>query len=173
MANSRHILRSLKAKAKAKRSLTERFADWTSNFFGSTPFFVIHFIWFGGWIVINTFHIPGITQFDPYPYGLLTMTVSLEAIFLSILVLLAQNRAGDIADLREEIDLQVDILTEQELTKLMHMVSLLLEKNGISMVGDKELEKMLRPTNMQKIEASLAEEISTNLNISASIRRQP
>lgn len=171
MANSRHILRSLKAKAKAQRSFTERFADWTANFFGSIPFFVIHFIWFGAWIVINTFHVPGLPQFDPYPYGLLTMTVSLEAIFLSILVLLAQNRAGDIADLREEIDLQVDILTEQELTKLMHMVSLLLEKNGISVSGDKELERMLKPTNMQKIEASLAEEINTTLNISATKHR--
>lgn len=171
MANSRHILRSLKAKAKAQRGITERFADWTANFFGSIPFFIIHFIWFGGWIVINTFNIPGIPQFDPYPYGLLTMTVSLEAIFLSILVLLAQNRAGDIADLREEIDLQVDILTEQELTKLMHMVSLLLEKNGIPVAGDKELEKMLKPTNLQKIEASLAEEINTTLNITATKHR--
>ncbi len=160
MANSKHILKSLKAQAKANRTGTERFADWTADFFGSIPFFITHIVWFGGWIIVNTFNVPYFKHFDPYPYGLLTMVVSLEAIFLSILVLLSQNRAGDVADLREEIDLQVDVITEQELTKLMQMMTLLLEKNGIEYKHDKELEHMLKKTNLEKMQMHLEEEIT-------------
>lgn len=164
MANSRHILKSLKAKAKAKRTPTERFADWTAGIFGSIPFFITHIVWFGGWITVNTFNIPPFSHFDPYPYGLLTMVVSLEAIFLSILVLLSQNRAGDVADLREEIDLQVDVITEQEITKLLHLTTLLLEKQGIEYKQDRELEHMLKRTNFEKIQIHLEEEMTNGSN---------
>ncbi len=160
MANSRHILKSLKAQAQANRSGTEKFADWTASVFGSIPFFIVHIIWFGGWILVNTASIPGIPHFDPFPYGLLTMVVSLEAIFLSILVLLSQNRASEVDDLREEVDLQVDVISEKEITKLLHLTTLLLEKNGIEYKQDKELEHMLKKTNLEKMQMHLEEEIS-------------
>ena len=83
------------------------------------------------------------------------MIVSLEAIALAIFVLISQNRSGKIADLREEIDLQVDMLTERELTKLMHLTCAIAEKQGIDLSKDQELKKMLEPTSMSKIEHAL------------------
>lgn len=160
MATSRHILRSLKSKADARRKPTECFADGITKIFGSVVFLVINAFWFLGWIIINTNVIPGIAPFDPFPFGLLTMIVSLQAIFLSIFVLISQNRAGKVADLREEIDLQVDIITEQEITKILQMLTLLFEKHGISTAGDKELQSMLHPTNLEKIESAMEREVN-------------
>jgi uncharacterized membrane protein len=153
------IIKSLKAEADAKRSLSERFADWTTEVFGSMTFLAVNVIWFVVWIALNSGVIPGVTPFDAFPFGMLTTIVSLEAIILAIFVLISQNRAAKIADLREEVDLQIDTLTEQELTKLMHMVSLLLEKQGISLDDDKDLQEMLQPTNLSKIEKELEEQV--------------
>ena len=157
--SSRQIITSLKAKTDARRSIPEKIADSTTNAFGSIPFLVINITLFSLWIIINLNLIPGITPFDPFPFGLLTMIVSLEAIVLSIFVLISQNRASTIDDLRSEIDLQIDLITEQELTKLMHMVALMAEKNGIDLSQDKELTEMLKPLPREKIERSLEEQI--------------
>ncbi|MBK8035074.1 MAG: DUF1003 domain-containing protein [Chloroflexi bacterium] len=88
------------------------------------------------------------------------MIVSLEAIFLSIIVLISQNRGERVADLRQEMDLQLDILTEDELTKMMRMLALLLEKQGLDVSNDTELQEMLRPTNIEKIQTILEEQIN-------------
>jgi uncharacterized membrane protein len=156
---SRRIIRSLKAKADARRSRAEKIADWLTENFGSMPFLVINFLWFSIWIVINVGLIPGIKPFDPFPFGLLTTIVSLEAIGLAIIVLISQNRAAKIADLREEVDLQVDIITEEEITKLIQMVKLLLEKQGIDLSDDEDLPAMLKPTNVRKIETALEQQV--------------
>jgi len=157
--NSRRIIHSLKAKADEKRTLSEKVADWTTETFGSMGFVLINVAWFAVWIVINVGLIPSIQPFDPFPFGLLTMIVSLEAIILAIFVLISQNRQEKIDDLRQEIDLQVDIITEDELTKLMHMVSLLLEKQGIEVSNDEVLQSMLEPTSVEKIEEALEQQI--------------
>lgn len=159
VTSSRRIIKSLKSKAAAKRTFPEKFADFMTNIFGSLTFQTLNVLWFAIWIIINLNLIPGITPFDPFPFGLLTMIVSLEAIVLSNFVLIAQKRASRVDDLREEIDLQIDIITEQELTKLMQMVSLLMEKNGLDTSKDKEIIKMLRPTSMSKIEEALERQV--------------
>lgn len=89
----------------------------------------------------------------------MTTIVSLEAIILSIFVLISQNRGSKIDDLREEIDLQVDIITESEVTKLLLLVVRLLQKNGVDISSDKELEEMLKPINEAKIEKSLEKQV--------------
>jgi uncharacterized membrane protein len=156
---SRSIIRSLKAKANAKRTPAEKIADWMTESFGSFGFLVINAIWFFVWIVMNVGVIPGIQPFDPFPFGLLTTIVSLEAIILAIFVLISQNREAKIAELREEIDLQVDIITEQELTKLLEMMRVLLEKNGVDLSTDEDLKLMLRPTDVDKLEKVLEQEV--------------
>lgn len=156
---SRHIIQSLKAKADRRRSVSEKFADWLTSRSGSIGFLALNALWFLAWIAINTGLVPGIAPFDPFPFGLLTMVVSLEAIMLAIVVLISQDRAVKVDDLREEIDLQVDIITERELTKLMEMVAMLLEKNDIDVSGDAILQEMLRPTDTGKIERALEKQI--------------
>ncbi len=157
--SSRRIVKSLKAKADAKRTKFEVLADKLTSLFGSIHFLTLNILIFLVWISINIGVIPTVSPFDPFPFGLLTTIVSLEAIILAILVLISQNRASQVDDLREEIDLQVDIITEQELTKLIHMTSILMEKNGIDLSRDKELQEMIKPTNVDKIEKILERQV--------------
>ncbi|MBA3868242.1 MAG: DUF1003 domain-containing protein [Anaerolineae bacterium] len=159
LEQNREIIRSLKTRQDEKRSLAEKIADFMTAIFGSIVFLLINVIWFAIWIVINLKIIPGSVAFDPFPFGLLTMIVSLEAIVLAIFVLISQNRSSKIADLREEIDLQVDMLTERELTKVMHLVCAIAEKQGIDLTQDKELQIMLEPTSMSKIEHALEKQV--------------
>lgn len=156
---SRRIIKSLKAEADRKRKITEKIADAMTAACGSLWFLVFNALWFVVWILWNIGAIPSLEPFDPYPFGLLTMIVSLEAIILAIFVLISQNRGAKVDDLREEVDLQVDIITEQELTKLMTMVALLLEKNGVNISKDEELQEMLRPTNFEKIKRALEKQV--------------
>ncbi|MEK7460827.1 MAG: DUF1003 domain-containing protein [Patescibacteria group bacterium] len=113
---------SLKAAADAKRSITEIIADDITRVFGSFWFATAHIVWFVLWILINSDRLPGLSAFDPFPFGLLTMIVSLEAIFLSIFVLISQNRAQKTADLREEISLKVTTQSEKEVTETLRIV---------------------------------------------------
>lgn len=159
LQTSRHVIRSLKAKYKAKRTLTEKIADWMTSSFGTINFFLINVLFFSVWLTINIGLIPSVNPFDPYPFGLLTTFVSLEAIILAIFVLISQNRAAKIDDLREEIDLQVDMITESELTKLLKLHALLLERQGVDLSKDEELEEMLKPLNESKIEKSLEKQV--------------
>jgi len=155
---SRQVIHSLKVKADAKRSWAERLADWMTAHFGSMGFLALNVFWFALWLAINSGLIPAIPPFDPFPFSLLTMIVSLEAIILSVFVMISQNRAAKVAELREEVDLHVDIVTENEMTKLLIMVKLLLEKNGIDISDDPELSGMLKPTDPDEIEEALEEE---------------
>ena len=160
LQSSRKIIKSLKAKANAKRTIFEKFADFTTSKVGSFPFLVLNVFWFLSWVLINTNSIPGVKAFDPYPFGFLTMMVSLEAIALAILVLISQNRAAKIDDIREEIDLQVNVTSEQEITKILTLLTILLQKNGVDLSQDKGLAEMLKPINTNKLEKALDKEIA-------------
>jgi uncharacterized membrane protein len=151
----RRMIHSLKARADAHRSAPQRLADWLTDAFGSNWFLMINAIWFVVWCVWNANVIPGLAPFDPFPFGLLTMIVSLEAILLSIFVLIAQNRSARIDQLRQEIDLQINMISEDELTKLLCLVAKIAEKQGIDVASDDELQQMLAPTNVEKIERVL------------------
>ncbi|HET9411600.1 MAG TPA: DUF1003 domain-containing protein [Candidatus Saccharimonadales bacterium] len=157
----RRIIKSLKAQADSHRTPAERFADWLTNFFGSVGFLVINALWFFLWIIINLGFLPGVEPFDPFPFGLLTMVVSLEAIFLAIIVLISQNRAARIADLREEIDLQINTIAEEEVTKMIQLQLKLLEKNGVILEHDPDLERMLRPLQSAEIERVIQSQINS------------
>jgi len=138
---------------------SERIADWMTTHFGSFTFLLLNLFFFLAWLAVNTNQIEGITAFDPFPFNLLTTFVSLEAIVLAIFVLISQNRNSKIDDLREETHLQLDIISEQEITKLMRMIALLLEKEGIDLSEDPELKKMILPVNEEEIEEKLKKEI--------------
>jgi len=155
----RLVVQSLKGKADAKRTLADKFADSLTSQFGSVFFLSINALWFVSWIVINMGFIPGVEPFDPFPFGLLTMIVSLEAIFLAIIVLISQNRAARIAELREEIDLQINSIAETEISKTLMLVGLLLEKQGIK-VDDPDIADMVRPIRSADIERALERQLN-------------
>ena len=114
---------------------------------------------FVAWILINTGKLKVIAPFDPFPFNLLTTIVSLEAIILAIFVLISQNRTAKVDDLREETHLQLNLISEKEITKLIKMLALLLEKQGIDLSKDPELHKMVRPFSEEEIEKVLEKEI--------------
>lgn len=152
-------IKSVKGRADEKRRLSERIADVLTLGFGSMAFLVLNVVWFVVWIVINVGLIPAVEPFDPFPFGFLTMVVSLEAIALAIIVLMSQNRAAKIADLREEVDLHVDKMTEAEITKVLELLHLLVQKAGIDTSHDSELHEMMQPSDTEKLEDILREEV--------------
>lgn len=158
----RKAIKSFKAKADAKRSPTEKFADFLTAKFGTVTFLTLNFFWFAVWIPINTGNVPWIKPFDPFPFGLLTMIVSLEAIGLAIIVLISQNREARISELREEIQLQLNTAAEGEITKLINLMALLLEKEGVDISKDPELKKMLKPIDNEELVRQLEEELAPN-----------
>lgn len=154
------ILKSFKAKSDAKRTMAQSLADWMTKTFGTFTFLMFNLMFFAVWILINLNLLPDYPTFDPYPFNMLTTLVSLEAIILSVFVLISQNRAQRIDDLREEIDLQITVIAEKEVTKIMNMLYLLLEKNGIDLSKDPELKKMLKSTSTDVLEKNLQKELS-------------
>lgn len=159
-AKRRSTIRSFKAKANKKRSISDKVADLMTASFGTVLFLILNMIFFTGWVLWNTGKIPGMTPIDPFPFGLLTMVVSLEAIFLAIIVLISQNREARVAELREEVELYINTYAENEITKAMYLLTLLLEKNGIDLSKDQDLQDMLQNVDSNVIERELEKQLS-------------
>lgn len=159
LKSRRHIIKNFEAQANSNRSTAEKIADIMTAKFGSMAYLTFNAVWFLIWVLINTGVLPIVKPFDPYPFGLLTTIVSLEAIFLAIIVLISQNRAAKIDDIRDEIDLQITTIAEEEITKMMELQIMTLEKLGIDVSGDKELRQMLEPTDVMKIEKTLENQL--------------
>jgi uncharacterized membrane protein len=152
--------RAIKAQRNARRSWIEAVADGLNAAASSTTFLVLHMIWFVVWILWNT-GVLGPRPFDPFPFGLLTMVVSLEAIFLSIFVLMSQQRESAIAELREELSLQVGLRLEEEVTKTLQLVAGLYTRMGHKVAEDPELHEMLQPLDVASIERELVSQIAS------------
>lgn len=151
-------IRSLEAEELKRRSVTIVIADWLTTSFGSVSFLLFNVLVFTFWILTNLGRISGVPVFDPYPFILLTMVVSLEAIILSVIVLMSQNRQSQISTLWEELDMQVNLISEREITKILHLLALVLKKQGIQ-YKDTELSEMIKQTDISYIERQLKEQI--------------
>ena len=114
----------MQRKQAAGRTVQDRLAAAMTDFSGSMAFVYIHAVWFGLWVLLNIgiLRVPYLTQFDPYPFGLLTLVVSLEAIFLSTFVLIAQNNLSALSERRAELDLHVNLLAEQKTAKVLELL---------------------------------------------------
>lgn len=110
--------RNVNEETEDKRTLVQKSADWIAEFAGSIPFLLIHVGVFAFWLTVNWLHVPGVPQFDPYPFGFLTLAVSLEAIFLSVFVLLSQNRQAAKDRVHADIEYDVNLKAELEIAHL-------------------------------------------------------
>jgi uncharacterized membrane protein len=117
----------------------QRFADWMARFSGSIHFLLLHALWFGVWVALNTLHL-GVEHFDPFPFGLLTMIVSLEAIFLSCLVLISQSRQVEKDRVRSDVEYDVNVKAELGVAQLHEKADRIYEQ---SMARFREIEKKL------------------------------
>ena len=149
----RTILR-LRKEAASQRGVQDRIADFITAFSGSMPFLWLQMVLFVAWIALNPGRL-GITPFDPFSYGMLTMIVSLEAIFLATFVLVSQNRFSREADFRADLDLHIGLLTEHELTRSLRMLDAIQDKLGIANDADTELADLELETRPEDVLAEL------------------
>ena len=149
-----HTIVDIRQSASRQRSKEERLADAITAFSGQMYFVYFHVIWFGLWIPINMGWF-GLQPFDPFPFGLLTMIVSLEAIFLATFVLISQNRLSAEADRRADLDLQIGLLTEHELTRVIKMLDAIQDKMGIENDSDKELLDLEKDVDPEDVLAEI------------------
>jgi uncharacterized membrane protein len=150
--------RAIKARQSGNQTRMQVFSTGLTELAASTGFFAFHAIAFTVWIVWNLGWF-GLPEFDPFPFGLLTMIVSLEAIFLSIFVLMTQGRESAIAELREELTLQVNLRIEEEVTKTLQLVAGFYTRLGQRIGEDPELRAMLEPLDPGRIERELMGQI--------------
>ena len=136
--NNINTVIALEEEARQQRTVSGRLSDLIANFVGSMPFVVLHLLWFGLWVAINTGVLLGKLKFDPYPFALLCMLVSLEGVLLSTFVLIKQNRMSQRADQRAHLDLQINLLSEKEITKILQLQRRICERLEIAEALDDE-----------------------------------
>jgi uncharacterized membrane protein len=160
-ASARNIeaIASLERAALHDRSLVDRCTDAVTSAAGTLAFLAAHAVWFTGWIVVNVTRDP---PFDPYPFNLLMLITSIEAIVLTTIVLMTQNRMTRQADKRAHLDLQVNLLAEQELTAMLHMLHALCQRLGVSVtVRDAHVEQLLKETDIHQLASAVERELES------------
>jgi len=151
-AKNIQAIAALEREALHDRSRLDRFTDTVTAIAGSPAFIVGHGVWFVAWIGVNLLRSP----FDPYPFSLLTLAVSLEAIVLTGFVLMTQNRMTRQADKRAHLDLQVNLLAEQELTAMLQMLYALCRRSGVAVtLRDGQIKELLKDTDIHQIAVAL------------------
>ena len=142
-----------------RRTRSQKAADALTKYFGRMWFLVANVVFFFVWIVLNIGVIPGVPIFDPFPFFFLTTGVSLEAIMLAVTVLISENRAARVAELREEMDFQVNIQAEKEITKILHMVDEIRTELRMKTKRDPELAAMKRDIDVDRLGEEIEEEM--------------
>jgi uncharacterized membrane protein len=150
----------LEEEALARRSRTEKFSDAIVKVVGSTYFLLLNLVLVFGWIVANVGFVPGSRVFDPFPFGILALFVSAEAVVLTIFVLISQNRMARAAERRSHLDLQVGMLAEQELTTMLQMLQALCAHTGVDVrSSSQQVEDFKNATDVRKLASELEEEL--------------
>ena len=148
----------LEAAALARRSVSARIGDAIATHAGKMWFIVVHMTWFAIWVALNI-NPHGKGTFDPFPYPLLTMIVSLESIFLSLFILMSQNRTGLQADQRNHLELQINLLSEDENTKMLQMLRALCEHHNLKIANDPEIHAMTKRTEINDVLSELQDNL--------------
>ena len=134
------------------RSKAEQVSDWIVCTAGSGPVLVLHVVWFAAWVIVNVGLIRGIRPFDPFPFPFLTMTVSLEAIFLALFVLASQNRLARQADKRSHLDLQIDLLAEREMTAVLQLLQDIASHLDVrTSMTPEQLRDLMKKTDLRRL----------------------
>ncbi len=149
MQRNVELICKLEESAKQERTRTDLIAEGIARFCGSMTFVWVHVVWFGGWIVINL--LPRLPHVDPFPFTFLTLVVSLEAIFLSTFILISQNHDTRISERRNHLDLQINLLSEQENTKMIAMLQAIAAKVGAEVDEDPHLQALSEETEPEKL----------------------
>jgi uncharacterized membrane protein len=150
-------LRRKRQEEERKASLQDRIAEVITRFSGSMAFVYVHLSLVAGWVAANVGLIPGVPAFDP-TFVILATFASVEAIFLSTFVLISQNRAAAEADRRSELDLQTNLLSEHEITRLLTLTRAIAEHLGVREANDPALDELERHVAPEKVLDRLTED---------------
>lgn len=159
--NPRYLIKSFEAQALKKRPFIVKVADTLTSGFGTFAFLFVNVVVYAFWILMNTGRIPGLPVIDPYPYSFMNSFVSIEAIILSIIVLMSQNRENQRQILRNELGLQVELISEKEITKILNLLREILE-NQKNHKHDPDLEEMTEELDASYIERKLTEQLQNS-----------
>jgi uncharacterized membrane protein len=146
--------------ALGRRTLTERVSDVITKLVGNTGFLLAQLILISAWALVNLHVIPGVKAFDPYPFGVLALVVSSESVFLTIFVLISQSRMARQSERRSHLDLQVGMLSEQELTTILQMLQKLCQHMGVNVDSSKqEVQSFSESTDVHKLASELEDKL--------------
>ena len=150
----------LEKEAARERSLADRCADVVAGFAGTLGFVLTHAVLIAAWVAVNTDSVPGVPAFDPYPFGLLGAMFSLEGVLLAAFVLIKQNRMGARADERSHLDLQISLLAEQEVSKIIQMLERMSRAQGTEHEEvDTDTKEMARTTAVGRLAEHLHDKL--------------
>lgn len=141
----------LKSSLDFTKTNADKFAVFLVEVLGSIKFLLLCMVLFVIWICWNLNFYPVLKPFDPFPFPILEMGVSLFAIILSVSVLINQNRQGRIEKIQKQVEFEVNVRAEGEVTKMLNMLHEIHHKLGLSAATDKELEEMKAPTDLEQI----------------------
>jgi len=146
--------------ALGRRSLTERVSDVVTRLVGNMGFLAVQLILISSWALLNLGVIPGLRPFDPFPFGVLALVVAFESVFLTIFVLISQGRMSRQAERRSHLDLQVGMLSEQELTTILQMLQKLCQHMGVNVDSSKqEVQSFSKTTDVHKLASELEDKL--------------
>jgi uncharacterized membrane protein len=146
--------------ALGRRTLTERVSDVITKLVGNTGFLLAQLLLICGWSLINLRVIPGVRTFDPFPFGGLALVISCESVFLTIFVLISQGRMARQSERRSHLDLQVGMLSEQELTTILQMLQKLCQHMGVDVgSSEQEVQSFSKTTDVHKLASELEEKL--------------
>ena len=155
---------SLEEEALNNRTPADRISDFIANFVGSMRFVILHLVWFGAWVAVNSGRFGTNLKFDAYPFALLCMLVSLEGVLLSTFVLIKQNRMSQRADQRNHLDLQINLLSEKEVTKILQLQRLICLRLGIEEADqDEEVKELSSNTAVDDIARELEQKMPKDI----------
>ncbi|MFL6215628.1 MAG: DUF1003 domain-containing protein [Blastocatellia bacterium] len=159
-ARNIQTIAALEEEALRQRTTAERFSDRITKVIGSMTFVGVHLVVFALWFLVNVNLIPGLAPFDPFPFGILTLIVSTEGVLLAIFILISQNRMSRQSDIRDHLALQISLLSEQEMTKLLRMVEQIRAHLGVERVeDDKIIETLVSDTDVNRLVREIEEKL--------------
>jgi uncharacterized membrane protein len=140
----------------SQRSISEWIGDRVAGFAGSIYFVILHAVIVVFWILINAGRMSGIPRFDPYPYSLLSTVVAIEAVFLASFILMRQSRMARRAERRDHLNLQIDLISEKEITKVLQLTRAICTQMGLKSVADNaELKELSQETSLETLSQRL------------------
>ena len=143
-----------------ERTRIEKASDAIGSFVGTMWFVLVHVTWFSAWFAINTGLVRGIRPFDPYPFIFLSMAVSVEGVLLTTFVLMKQNRMAKRADLRDQLNLQIDLLAEKEVTKILQLLRSVAGQMGLEEAAEEpEVKELSQNTAVESLARELRDKL--------------